>query len=146
LFGGALLIGPASLIGAIMLGQVLGAVGRTSALQAHAMSAAGMAQMARPATSPAAQPLVMMLHRRVVHIAIHNFAFIPSRLEVSPGTRLIWTNTDSVPHTVDSTKNVWTSDTLNTDGHFTRTFSKIGTYPYYCSIHPFMRATIIVKG
>jgi hypothetical protein len=44
---GALLIGQASLIGAITLSQVFGAVGRTSALQAHAMSAAEMAQMAR---------------------------------------------------------------------------------------------------
>jgi plastocyanin len=87
-----------------------------------------------------------MLHRRVVHIRIDNFAFIPARLEVSPHTRLIWTNADSAPHTVVSTKHVWTSDTLDTNGHFARTFSKIGTFPYYCSIHPFMRATIIVKG
>lgn len=85
------------------------------------------------------------LHRKVVHVTILNFKFTPASLVVSPGTHIIWTNQDSDPHTVDSTKNVWSSEALDTGNHFTRTFSKAGTFPYYCSIHPFMHGTVIVK-
>jgi plastocyanin len=35
---------------------------------------------------------------------------------------------------------------LDTDEKFTRTFDKPGEYPYYCSIHPFMKGTITVIG
>jgi plastocyanin len=47
---------------------------------------------------------------------------------------------------VDSATNIWSSEALDTDSSFSRTFKKDGTFPYYCSIHPFMKATIIVKG
>jgi plastocyanin len=30
-------------------------------------------------------------------------------------------------------------------GTFNHTFTKAGTYPYYCAIHPNMLGTIIVK-
>ncbi len=88
---------------------------------------------------------VMRLHQRSVKVTISNFAFQPARLVVSPGTKIIWTNKDSDPHTVDSTTNVWTSEALDTDGQFARTFTKTGTFPYYCSIHPFMHGTVYVK-
>jgi plastocyanin len=85
------------------------------------------------------------LHQKVVRLSIHNFAVGPARLEVSQGTRLIWTNTDSDPHTVTSDKGVWASDALDTGNQFARVFKTAGTFPYHCSIHPFMHGTIIVK-
>jgi plastocyanin len=102
-----------------------------------------MARMAQGEAAGAARTVVL-LHRKVVQITIHNFAFRPARVEVSPGTRIVWTNTDSDPHTVDSTRNIWTSEALDTDGHFERLFTKAGTFSYYCSIHPFMHGTVIV--
>jgi plastocyanin len=81
----------------------------------------------------------------VVRVRIHNFAFQPATLVVSPGTRIVWTNTDSDPHTVDSTKRVWTSEALDTASRFARVFKNTGPFPYYCSIHPFMHGTIVVK-
>ena len=59
-----------------------------------------VAALTAHAAAPASQKTVVALHRRVVRLTIHNFAFQPARLIVSPGTRLIWTNTDSDPHTV----------------------------------------------
>ncbi len=97
------------------------------------------------AATTSAQAAVMRLHQRVVRLTIHNFAFQPARLVVSPGTRLVWTNQDSDPHTVDSTKGVWSSEALDTGNTFARVFSKTGSFPYYCSIHPFMHGTIIVQ-
>jgi plastocyanin len=101
---------------------------------------------------PIAQPTaargtgtVVRLHQKVVRVSIHNFAFGPARLEVSRGTRLIWTNTDSDPHTVTSDKRIWASDALDTGTHFARVFKQAGTFPYHCAIHPYMHGTIIVK-
>jgi plastocyanin len=103
-------------------------------------------QMARAQATTGKVVTTTQLHRKVVHVTIENFAFSPTRLIVSPGTRIIWTNRDSDPHTVDSATNIWSSEALDTDSSFSRTFKKDGTFPYYCSIHPFMKATIIVKG
>ena len=38
-----------------------------------------------------------------------NFAFLPKRMEVSPGTRVVWTNEDSDPHTVTTDKTGFSS-------------------------------------
>jgi plastocyanin len=102
------------------------------------------AQMARQEHT-ARPKIVVMLHRNVVRLTISNFAFSPANVVVSPGTTLIWTNKDSDPHTVDSTKNIWSSDALDTGNRFSRVFSKSGTFTYYCSIHPFMHGTVTVK-
>src|SRR5437763_488200 len=109
---------------------------------AHLMASMPLVQ---PASAPPAAGTVIRLHQKVVRMSIHNFAFQPAKLVVSPGTRIVWTNKDSDPHTVDSTKGVWTSEALDTDSQFARVFRKTGTFPYYCSIHPFMHGTIVVK-
>lgn len=89
---------------------------------------------------------VVRLHQRLVRVNIQNFAFSPARLVVSPGTKIVWTNRDGDPHTIASTKGVWTtSDALDTGDHYGRVFKKAGTFAYYCSIHPFMHGTVIVK-
>jgi plastocyanin len=106
-----------------------------------------MAAVARGhATAPrAAAGTVTRLHQRVVHVTIAGFSFKPARLVVSPGTRIVWTNKDGDPHTVDSARGVWSSDALDTGDQFARVFKQAGTFAYYCSIHPFMHGTIVVK-
>jgi plastocyanin len=145
-FWGTALVGPVALIGAVSMSQVRASTERNAYGTSAAMPGMSAAQMARMAGHAAASThTVLALHKKVVHITIHNFAFGPARIEVSPGTKLIWTNTDSDPHTVDSTKNIWSSEALDTGGTFARTFGKAGTFTYYCSIHPFMHGTVIVK-
>ena len=114
-------------------------------VRAAGMGAMAMGRMVMPAAAGATNKPVLMLHRKVVKVSIHNFVFVPAKLVVSPGTRIIWTNTDSDPHTVDSTKNVWSSEALDTAGTFARVFSKLGTFPYYCSVHPFMHGQVTVQ-
>ncbi|HXT37747.1 MAG TPA: cupredoxin domain-containing protein [Chloroflexota bacterium] len=126
----------------LIAGQAASALAGAPATHTAASSMAGMDMSAAP--SLARTKTVKMLHRKVIQITINNFAFSPASVEVSPGTKIIWTNHDSDPHTVDSTKNVWTSEALDTDGRFTRVFKKTGAFPYYCSIHPFMHAAVIV--
>jgi len=78
-------------------------------------------------------------------IKIDNFSFGPATLTVSVGTTVTWANRDDIPHTVVSTDGVFKSKVLDTDEKFSFTFSKAGTYPYFCSIHPKMTAKVIVQ-
>jgi plastocyanin len=80
-------------------------------------------------------------------VTIANFAFSPTPFTVATGTKVIWTNTDDEPHTVTSADGgkMFKSPALDTDDKFSFTFVKAGTYKYFCSIHPRMVGTIIVK-
>ena len=90
-------------------------------------------------------------------VSIQNFAFTPKTLTVAPGTTVTWTNNDSTPHNVMSTKSlslnstttsVFASSTLSQGQTFSFTFSAKGVYFYECSIHkslPAMHAEIVVK-
>lgn len=106
----------------------------------------GGAGVASPAFAATMYPkgTVMMLHKKQVQIAIQGYAFSPALLAVSPGTKIVWTNKDSAPHTVTGTKNAWTSATLNDGDRFARTFSKVGKFDYLCTVHPFMLGTVFV--
>ena len=80
-----------------------------------------------------------------VTISIDNFAFAPAELSVAPGTTVVWTNHDDVEHTVTASDNGFTSTAIQTAGQFSYTFSTPGTYSYFCAIHPFMTAKVIVQ-
>lgn len=77
-------------------------------------------------------------------IKIDNFSFGPD-LTVPAGTTVTWTNNDDVPHVVASDSRIFKSQPLDTDDHFSYTFTKPGTYLYYCMIHPKMTARIVVQ-
>jgi plastocyanin len=81
----------------------------------------------------------------VKRVAITNFKFHPARVVVARGTRIVWTNNDSDPHTITSKAAGWSSAALDTGGTFSRIARKAGTFHYSCSIHPFMHGTVIVK-
>jgi len=78
-------------------------------------------------------------------VKIDNFSFGPGTLTVPVGTTVTWTNRDDIPHTVVSTEGAFKSKVLDTDEKFAYTFSKVGTYPYFCSIHPKMTGKVIVQ-
>jgi len=78
-------------------------------------------------------------------VKIDNFVFGPQTLTVPVGTTVTWTNSDDIPHTSVSTEGVFKSKVLDTDEQFSYTFTKAGTYPYYCTIHPKMTGKIVVQ-
>ncbi len=78
-------------------------------------------------------------------VKIDNFSFGPGTLAIPVGATVTWTNRDDIPHTVVSTDGVFKSKVLDTDEKFSFTFSKAGTYPYFCSIHPKMTGKVIVQ-
>jgi plastocyanin len=79
-------------------------------------------------------------------VKIDNFTFAPERLTVKAGTTVKWLNEDDIPHTVASSTRAFKSKALDTDDSFAFTFTTPGTYEYFCSLHPHMKATIVVEA
>ena len=78
-------------------------------------------------------------------VKIDNFSFGPATLTVAVGTTVTWTNRDDIPHTVVSDDKIFKSKVLDTDEKFSFTFTKPGTYPYFCSVHPKMTGKVVVQ-
>ena len=80
-----------------------------------------------------------------VAVKIDNFSFSPATITIPAGTTVKWTNRDDIPHTVVNDEQKFESKALDTDERYSYTFTKPGTYPYFCSIHPKMTGKVIVQ-
>ena len=78
-------------------------------------------------------------------VKIDNFSFGPQTVTVPVGATVIWINHDDIPHTVVSTDGLFKSMVRDTDETFSYTFTKAGTYPYFCSVHPKMTGKVVVQ-
>ena len=83
---------------------------------------------------------------KTYNLEIKNFAFSPSSLTIKKGDKIIWTNQDSVSHTVTSDSgNELDSKLLPKGETYSHAFNTAGTYDYHCTPHPYMKAKIIVE-
>jgi plastocyanin len=73
-----------------------------------------------------------------------NRAFNPDTLDVTAGTTVTWTNTDSVSHTSSSNTAAWDSGIIAPGRQFSVAFPNTGTFQYHCAIHPGMVGTVVV--
>jgi plastocyanin len=78
-------------------------------------------------------------------VPIKDFMYQTTSLTVKSGTTVTWANNDDEPHTIISDTGVFRSSALDTNETFSYKFDKPGVYPYHCSIHPRMVATIVVE-
>ena len=80
-------------------------------------------------------------------VTIDNFSFTPAEIVVPVGTRVTWTNNDDIPHTVTDAADprATKSPPLDTNESYSRSFNKPGTYRYFCSLHPHMQGTVVVR-
>ena len=90
----------------------------------------------RATGEPAASP---------TEVRVDNFTFGPPTLTVPVNSTVTWINKDDLPHVIASNDGVFKSKALDTEDKYSYTFRKPGTYSYFCSIHPKMVGTIIVK-
>jgi plastocyanin len=107
---------------------------QAAALVAGALMLSTVATMTKAAPAPAAA------------VVIGNFTFKNPVVTVKPGTTVTWTNDDDIPHTVVSKDGVFKSKVLDTGDRFSFTFAKPGQFGYFCSLHPHMTGTIVVKA
>lgn len=80
-------------------------------------------------------------------INIENFAYQPRSITVKAGASITVKNADSATHTVTADNNAF--DTGNINGSGTKTFTAPttpGSFPYHCTIHPFMHGTLTVTS
>jgi plastocyanin len=69
--------------------------------------------------------------------------FVPARLEIRQGDVVEWTNDDLTPHTATSA--TFDSGSIEPDKSWRRTFTEAGEFPYACTFHPDMQATVVAK-
>lgn len=85
-----------------------------------------------------------------VAVVMQNTAFSPQTIKVKKGTKVTWTNNDTVRHNVvaDDSGNAaglpTTNDLLDKGGSYSFTFNTVGTFHYHCTPHPFMTGSIEV--
>jgi MYXO-CTERM domain-containing protein len=76
-------------------------------------------------------------------VLIRNFAFEPPALSIQAGDSVRWTVV-SGRHSVTANESTFDSDELETGLSFERRFEEPGVFPYFCTPHDFMRATVTV--
>jgi amicyanin len=97
-------------------------------------------------SSDAAQPSASGAAVHTDQVKIPGFVFAPPAIRVVAGATVTWTNEDSIPHSVSAPPAGLTSPDLNPSDTYTHTFSGPGTYHYICSLHPYMRGTVVVTA
>lgn len=73
-----------------------------------------------------------------------NRAYNPGNLDISVGSTVTWTNTDSTSHTSTSNASGWDSGIIAPGRQFSFTYQTAGSFPYHCAIHPGMTGTVTV--
>lgn len=83
-----------------------------------------------------------------VTVAIGDFVFDPTPVEIEVGDSIVWENTHDQPHTASGNgEQIW--DTGNLQPGATSdpvTFDEPGSYTYICGLHPFMEGTVEVAA
>jgi len=113
---------------------------RLLTFQAATLGASALLMSAVPAITRAASA------PPAASVQIDNFTFKAPIVTVKPGTTVTWINHDDIPHTVVSKNGVFKSKVLDTGDQFSFTFANQGQFGYYCSLHPHMTGTVVVKA
>ena len=76
--------------------------------------------------------------------------FDPAEISVKAGTTVVWTNADSVAHTVTSgdpsggPSGVFDSNLIKAGNTFQHRFDSVGATSYFCTVHPWMTGKVTV--
>jgi plastocyanin len=104
--------------------------------------------VAVPLAAFAAQPSA---RSQEPEVEMEDFAFRPARIAVRPSQVVIWKNRDRARHNATSVKRVngrrvFRTATRGFRAEMTaRAPRQAGTYRYFCTIHPQMRGTLVVR-
>ena len=77
-------------------------------------------------------------------IAMPGKYFLPARAQVVSGDRVVFRNADLVTHDVRVTVGPFDSGPIGRAGRWTQAFEMAGSYPFFCTLHPFMSGTVDV--
>jgi plastocyanin len=103
-----------------------------------------------------ANDLVLRVHSSVAHHkakahaagdpgdTISDFKFSPATITIHVGDTITWTNNGPTSHTATASNGSFDTGTMKKGASASHTFTQAGTFPYICSIHPFMHGTVVV--
>lgn len=94
-----------------------------------------------PMPTPAPSPVSGATHK----ITIQNFAFSSYSITIKKGDTVVWTNQDSMAHTVTGNNGGPKSASISPGQSYSYTFTKTGTFAYHCTIHPTMVGIVTVQ-
>ena len=78
-------------------------------------------------------------------IVIADMKFVPETLTVKAGDTVVWVNKDFFPHTAIAQDHSFDSRDIATSESWKYVATKKGPFSYICTLHPTMKATLIVK-
>jgi amicyanin len=84
----------------------------------------------------------------VVHVVMKSLDFSPLALDARVGQRVVWTNDDAAPHNVTYVSGPAfrsSRERLTFGKRFSIKLTQAGTIHYVCTLHPWMKATIVVS-
>ena len=93
-----------------------------------------------PARSAPARPAA-----RTLSTGIKNINYLQPRLQTTVGTTIEWKNNDPLPHSVTASDKSFESGLIQPGKTYRHTFTKAGTYNFYCVPHPFMKGVVVVR-
>jgi plastocyanin len=79
-------------------------------------------------------------------VNIQNSAFAPSSTTIKVGDTVTWTNRDAFSHTSTSDTGAWDTGVITAGASGSFVFTSAGTFAYHCSIHAFMKGTVVVQA
>ena len=79
-------------------------------------------------------------------VSIFAAAYGTAKIDVLAGDTVTWHNDSVRPHTVSATDGSFASSRLVVSETFAHRFATAGVVPYYCQVHPFMRAEVDVHS
>ncbi|NDB32660.1 MAG: hypothetical protein EB163_01830 [Nitrososphaeria archaeon] len=72
--------------------------------------------------------------------------YSPDTVTVKAGGKVTWKNMDNAAHTATSTDGkAFDTSLINAGASASATLSTAGSYPYMCSLHPWMQGTVTVQ-
>jgi plastocyanin len=77
-------------------------------------------------------------------IVIEAMQFAPAELNVAVGDTIVWKNKDPFPHNVVAADKSFHSPDIASGGSWKFKAVKAGTFPYTCTLHSGMNATLVV--
>ena len=106
-------------------------------------------------------PVVDLTGQSAVQIDIKDYAYARSNIKTTKGTKVTWTNQDTVEHNVmqqhddsdvahaapsvaDVRPDVFAGPLLAKGESYSFTFTEVDSYPYHCAPHPDMKGTVVV--
>lgn len=79
-------------------------------------------------------------------VHIRDDKFEPPSITVKAGDAVTFVNDDDDAHTATADDGSWDSEGLNQGQTWSHTFSKSGKVTYHCTVHPFMKGTLVVRS